>query len=226
MGARLGVQFVGPHILERLGVLALRIIAPTTLALAQTPPVGGGQRSTVMTLPIHIGLDQNRADSVARLPIVGHLPQHRTVRLSGQIGDSQLGPKQKAGQPDDLGPVLAAGGAVPADPLVPAFQMVGRRTKADGTHKARVALHQIAQLRPEERTAAQRVLPDDEPIPNPVGRILLILDEAHAQAGDGFAGPRQRRQRGQGLSVVAQAAGLGAWSRRSRRRQLHQASLF
>ena len=157
-------------------MLAPPIIPATALALTQPSPIGRGQGTTLMAHPIHIRFDQHGLDPVARLPIATHLPQHQPVTLGGQIAHAQLAPNQEARQADNLPPVLLAGLEAPANPLIPTFQMKGRRSKPKGSHNPGLTLHQITQLRAHQRTAAQRMLPHDQPIPNPVRRIVFIRD--------------------------------------------------
>ena len=151
--------------------------------------------------PIHIRLDQHRLDPVALLPIQGHLRQHQPVTLRSQVGPRQSGPNQKTRQADDQSSVVAASFDTPADPLIPALQMKGGRSKAKGAHDPPITFHHIAQLGSDQRTATRGMFPRNQPIPNQVRLILVILDEPQAQAGKGPLA-EQLGQHRQGLAII------------------------
>jgi hypothetical protein len=115
---------------------------------------------------------------------------------------------------------------IPTDPLIPALQMKGRGPKAQGTHDPRLRLHQITQLGTHQRTPPQRVLPYDEPVPNPVGRIVFMLNQAQSQSGNPTARRGQLGQGRQRLAIIRQAARPLRGSAPLRRRQLYQSASF
>src|ERR1035438_8470518 len=123
-------------------------------------------------------------------------------------------------------PILLPPLRVPADPLVPALQMKGRGTKPEGAHDPSLTLHQIAQLRPDQRSASQGMFPHDESIPDRVVRIVFVLNEAQAQSGNDPAPGRQLGQGRQSLAIIREAAGPLERSARLPRGQLHQPARF
>src|SRR5438093_12719312 len=81
------VQFVDPYVFDRLELLPMAIIPAATLALAQAPPVGGRQRSSVVGVPIHIiRLHQLWPEPVAGLPVRGYAFEDLTIQARCEIG--------------------------------------------------------------------------------------------------------------------------------------------
>ena len=179
-GPGFGVQFINPHIFGALGALALAIIPAPALALAQPAPIGRRQRAAMIVDPIHIRLHQHGSDAIADLPILAHLPQGQAITLGGQIRHAQPAANQKTGQADHLVSILLPGLEAPTHPPVPAFQMISGRAKAQSPHDARGAFDQVAHLGADQRTTSLRMLAHDQPIPNPMRRILLARDEPQA----------------------------------------------
>jgi hypothetical protein len=70
------------------------------------------------------------------------------------------------------------------------------------------------------------MFPHDEPIPNPVVRIVFVLNEAQAQSDNDPAPRRQLGQGRQSLPIIREAAGLLERSARLPRGQLHPPALF
>ena len=70
------------------------------------------------------------------------------------------------------------------------------------------------------------MLPHDEPIPNPVGRIVFMLNQAQSQSGHPTARRAQLGQGRQRLPIIRQAARPLRGSASLRRRQLYQSASF
>ena len=133
---------------------------------------------------IHKSLDQNRPQTVARLPIVGQLPNRHRQRPGGQKLHLNPGEDQKAAVVDHPIQPLHTRPLAPSDPLVAVRQRRRGRFKQQTAELTSVPVHdEVAQMRTERPSVAQIMIPVYPHIPFPNRARLRHLLQRERQQG-------------------------------------------
>ena len=147
------------------------------------------------------GLQQDGAQAVAPLPVVGELALDAGEQVPGQY--------EEASGIDDEGQAALASGGVPADEAVAGRGFPSGGTKAEqGRREAGGGMDEVAQLRPGQRLVAEVVAALDELVPKAAARIAGAQQREAQRAGPG-EGLRQGRAVGR-IGVRGRRAGARA----------------
>ena len=190
--------------------------APAAGGAPDRGPVGGLEAGAVVGDGIDEGLQQQGREAVALAEVVRQAAQAQREHLGSEVATVDFA-NQEAGQAEDAVELLAAGGRVPADPLVAVGEGEGGGGKADRADEALVAADEIAQLAAGMAHRSAGML---------VGEQLAVdlavlggVDELHAQAADlaDLLG-----ERGRPGDLLPEQAGPAVAAGSERRRELDQ----
>src|SRR5665213_776067 len=160
-----GPERIDPDALDGLCVSMQDVELSPTLRVAEVSPVGGPVAGTGKARLFNEGFEQDRPIRIAALPVIGQSSAHPAEDARGEVFASDPRQDQEAGVVDDQMQVALPLVFIPADELIPGFDLPGARPEAQGGDDLVGGAHEVAQLRPRQRLVSEVMMSFDVSIP-------------------------------------------------------------